>query len=71
MDLVDLDFILEHEHGSIRLSELTPEDMIQIRKIVEAINKEKIFDDELKSVLAAFQLFAESHRQFRLENWIL
>ena len=60
MKLEDLDFALQHEHGTIRLSELTDDDMVQIKKVTAAIVEAKIFKDHYKAILAAFHLYVES-----------
>jgi hypothetical protein len=60
MKLEDLDFALQHENGSVRLSELNKQDMDQIRTITKSIMMQKIFDDEYKAILAAFFVYTES-----------
>lgn len=68
MKLEDIDFALEHPYGTIKLSELTIEDVEQIAKIADAIIMEGLLDHDIKAVLAAFQLYIESIIQ--TNEWI-
>lgn len=60
MKLEDVDVALEHTTGTIRLSELTQEDLNEIKALAKHIMKEKLFDDEYQAIIAAFHVYAES-----------
>lgn len=67
MKLEDVDVALEHSTGSIRLSELTHEDMREIRALSEYIINEKIFEDDYQAIIAAFHVFLESFVESNLQ----
>lgn len=61
MKLEEVDFEFKSGRHGIKLSELTVADIKQIKKISQAIIKEKIFDCPIKALIAGFQLFVEAH----------
>ena len=60
MKLDDVDVALEHSTGTIRLSELTTEDLNEIAALADYIEKQKLFPTQYQSIIAAFHVFAES-----------
>lgn len=60
MTLEEVDVVLEHNSGSIRLSELTVEDLKEIHGLADYIHKSGLFQDPYQSVIAAFHLYADS-----------
>lgn len=60
MNLEDVDIVLEHSSGAIRLSELTEEDLKEIHGLADYIHKSGLFKDPYQSVIAAFHLYADS-----------
>ncbi|MFM1782197.1 MAG: hypothetical protein RLZZ181_1002 [Pseudomonadota bacterium] len=61
MTLDDVDVALEHSSGCIRLSELSDEDLKEIKGLAAHIIKEGIFPDPYQSIIAAFHLFLDSY----------
>lgn len=60
MKLEDCDVALEHQTGTLKLSELTIQDLAEIRGIAEHIIQAKLFQDEYQAIVAAFHIFADS-----------
>lgn len=60
MKLEDVDFEIQYSRHKFKISELSHEDIDQIKKINQAILMENIFGCEVKSMICAFQLYVES-----------
>ena len=60
MKLEDVDVALEHDTGTIRLSQLSKEDLEQIRALADYIIDSDLFEDRYQAIIAAFHVFADS-----------
>ena len=67
MHIEDVDYEFKTGIFTIKLSELTKDDIEQISKISEAILMQKIFDCPTKALIAGFQLFIEAYAE--TNNW--
>lgn len=60
MNLDDVDVVLEHSSGTIRLSELTDDDLKEIKGLAAYIIESGLFADPYQCIIAAFHLYADS-----------
>ena len=56
MNLDDVDVVLEHASGTIRLSELTDDDLKEIKGLAAYIIESGLFSDPYQCIIAAFHL---------------